>query len=403
MKKSKESILDCNSEVELLSGNLSMKQGALPVYSEEACNFLSDLSHRIMGDQEARRFSDVVSFGYWCRKANIKQKQAEFLGSRRDQVRVGRGLTLHIAPSNVPVNFAFSYVFALLAGNASIVRVPSKPFPQVKIILDAIDDTLEHHSSIAERTAFVSYPSSGSATEDLSMLADVRVIWGGDQTIETVRTCKSKPRSKDIVFSDRYSFALIDGGKFEAISDAEIDRLARGFYNDTYLMDQNACSSPHLIVWEHATSAGKERFWTAVRTIAEKDYRLQPSVVMDKYVKLCEDSISGTVRDRTDFDGTMTVVSLGAIPDSVEEVRGKGGYFYQIDGVEFGNLAACLTEKTQTLVYYGNEPHELKDKIVASGTLGIDRVVPVGSAMDIDVVWDGYDLVGEMSRIIDVR
>ena len=25
--------------------------------------------------------------------------------------------------------------------------------------------------------------------------------------------------------------------------------FVKKFYNDTYLVDQNACSSPHLIVW----------------------------------------------------------------------------------------------------------------------------------------------------------
>jgi len=34
---------------------------------------------------------------------------------------------------------------------------------------------------------------------------------------------------------------------------------------------------------------------------------------------------------------------------------------------------------------------------------GIDRIVPVGSALNISVVWDGYDVIGTLSRIIDVQ
>ena len=27
------------------------------------------------------------------------------------------------------------------------------------------------------------------------------------------------------------------------------EKIAVGFYNDTYLFDQNACTAPHLIIW----------------------------------------------------------------------------------------------------------------------------------------------------------
>lgn len=402
MRKNSSFDLVVDKTIEVLVGDPCIEREPLPVYSEEACAFLSDLSKRILTDRSAREYPDVISFGYWCRKANVNQRAAAFLEGKTC-LRMGRGLALHIAPSNVPVNFAFSYVFALLAGNASIVRVPSKPFPQVRLILDAIRDTLDTHSAIAKRTVFVSYPSNSEATEKLSAIVDVRVIWGGDQTIESVRACKSKPRSKDIVFSDRYSFAMFDGGEIEDASSDELNKIASGFYNDTYLMDQNACSSPHLIVWLNATQSAKNRFWGAVRAIAEREYLLQPAVVMDKYVKLCEDCIDGAIKGKTEFDGLLSVVDLDSVPESIEETRGKGGYFYQIDNISLCDLAVGITERTQTLVYAGLDPERLKKEIMRSGLLGIDRIVPVGSAMDIDVIWDGYDLVSEMSRIIDVR
>ena len=31
---------------------------------------------------------------------------------------------------------------------------------------------------------------------------------------------------------------------------------------------------------------------------------------------------------------------------------------------------------------------------------GIDRIVPVGKAMDIGVVWDGHELIREASRLV---
>ena len=48
--------------------------------------------------------------------------------------RIGLGLVFHIAPSNIPTNFAYSLIFGLLSGNSNIVKVPSKNFDQIKII-----------------------------------------------------------------------------------------------------------------------------------------------------------------------------------------------------------------------------------------------------------------------------
>ena len=35
--------------------------------------------------------------------------------------------------------------------------------------------------------------------------------------------------------------------------------------------------------------------------------------------------------------------------------------------------------------------------------LGIDRIVPMGSALNIDIMWDGYDVIRSLSRIVTVE
>ena len=46
----------------------------------------------------------------------------------------------------------------------------------------------------------------------------------------------------DILFA---SLVLI---RLKKLSQLEF-KITKKFYNDTYLVDQNACSSPHLILW----------------------------------------------------------------------------------------------------------------------------------------------------------
>lgn len=88
--------------------------------------FLSDLGAALIAGREARAYPDVVAFGFFCRRANLEALAREYEGAVSD--RLGRGLSFHIAPSNVPVNFAYSLAAGLLAGNACVVKASSRVF-----------------------------------------------------------------------------------------------------------------------------------------------------------------------------------------------------------------------------------------------------------------------------------
>ena len=45
----------------------------------------------------------------------------------------------------------------------------------------------------------------------------------------------------------------------------------------------------------------------------------------------------------------------------------------------------------------------LAQSFVTNYVKGIDRIVPVGEAMDIGLDWDGYDLIGTLSRQIIIH
>lgn len=393
------------SRIKILAGSLdALTNEPLSPFSDEALSFFADLSKALREDVRAKALPDVVSFAYWCRKANILRMMQEQQQSSYFSSRLGRGLSFHVAPSNIPVNFAFSYAFALLAGNASIVRVPSKTYIQTKAICGALDSVLSKHPQIAQRTALVSYPAENNTiTEELSLLADTRLVWGGDTTIAHITSLPSSPRCKNVVFSDRYSIGVINGAAISSASSAELASLAAKFYNDTYLMDQNACSSPQMIFWQRASSDDKARFWHAIRDYAAGRYELQPQIAIDKYVKLCRDVILGTVQESIKYDGLLTVADIGALQPDISGMRGVGGYFYQCDIAELVDIVPLVSERFQTLVYYGYEPKELQSFVLGSRMRGIDRVVPIGDAMDIGIIWDGYNMVSELSRIVWAR
>lgn len=392
-----------NINVKYLAGGPIENVRPLSPYDEKICDFLADLSKNLQKDRRAAAYPDVLSFAFFCRRANISKLKKEFEDGR---IRIGKGLAFHIAPSNVPVNCAFTYVFGLLAGNANVVRVSSKNFEQVEIICDVIQKMFDSgkYDTIRDMTAFVSYGRDASINDGLSAIANARIIWGGDATIAQLRKSPISSRCTEITFADRYSLGILNPVKIAEDSEEEVTHLARQFYNDTYLMDQNACSTPHLILWKTDRSLkaqeGKKRFWNAVYQEAGK-YDLADIKASDKYVMLCQyaidlDCINGIEK----YDNLLYVVSLNDLPADITGLRGKFGLFFQYDIDELSEISVYISQTVQTCVYYGVEKEFIQRFIQENSLMGIDRVVPVGSSLDIGVIWDGYDIVKQLSRII---
>lgn len=375
----------------------------LSPYSKEAISFLAELSRRLLKNPAARTYPDIAGFAYWCRQANLARLSRAF---NTQNQRIGRGLVLHIAPANVPVNFAFSFAFGLLAGNANIVRIPGIEHPQASLICEVMAELLKQpdHARVSAMTRIIRYPREDTITAELSAIVHARVLWGGDATITHLRTMKTAPRCIDICFADRYSICIMSAGAILAADQRTIDTLVSGFYNDVFLLDQNACSSPHLVLWQGSDeeiNAAKKLFWSAM------EYHLKtkpasPAIhAIDKYSHLCRSAIwlDGSTSN-SDQANSIYRVNLTNLPQDIENYRGQYGFFFETTDNDLSVLKSIVGERYQTVTYFGIEPQAIIDCVVETGLTGIDRVVPIGKALDIGVVWDGYDLVGTLSRVI---
>lgn len=384
--------------VNYLVGSEHTLTSPMRVFDEEVCTFIAELSSTLLRSPVIRTFPDLAALAFWGRRANI-QKIKEEAGDVSD--RLGRGLCFHITPSNIPINFAFSWLFSLLAGNANIVRLPSKSFLQVEELCAMIARVLKNFPRLQKRNALIRYPRSNDITAAFCAQADARMIWGGDATIALVKTMPALPRCVDIAFADRYSLALLDAAAIRAVDGPQLQRLADDFYNDTFLMDQNACSSPQVILWQNDDEVAREKFWSAVVACATHRYQLQDAVAVDKYTALCEESIDGgIVRSFKHAHNLVYRVELQGLTPAVIECRGKGGFFHEYAIKNWNELFSIITEKFQTITCFGIDRQALQQAIIGAGLRGIDRIVPVGKAMDINTIWDGHDLIKELSKKI---
>ena len=62
---------------------------------------------------------------------------------------------------------------------------------------------------------------------------------------------------------------------------------------------------------------------------------------------------------------------------------------------------SIVNPKFQTLTYFGLDKYKLLNFVIDKNLIGVDRIVPFGSAFNIGLIWDGYDLYHSLSRKIN--
>lgn len=394
------------NRITFLTGNAGFVEqltqtSALIPFHNEVVDFLNCVSKVLMDNKQSRQYSDVVTFAFWIRKSSVLKLKERFNDCIND-IRVGRGVAFHIAPSNVPVNFAYSLVTSLLLGNANIVRVPSRKFPQVDILVDAFNSALSLFEGLKPYIVLVRYNRDKDINDLLSSIADVRIVWGGDATIAELRQSPLQPRAVEVSFADRYSLAVINSDSYVAIENKT--KVAEQFYNDTFLTDQNACTSPRIVVWTGDNIAqAKELFWKEEHKIVKEKYVFQAIQGVNKLTSSCLVAVAENgVKVEPHSDNLIVRVSVPHISRNLMNFRDNSGYFYEYDCEDITTIADfCNDKRCQTIVYLGEK--EMFSPLVLKGIKGVDRIVPIGSSMDFDLIWDGYNLPSFLTRTIVIR
>ena len=84
----------------------------------------------------------------------------------------------------------------------------------------------------------------------------------------------------------------------------------------------------------------------------------------------------------------------------METLRGTFGFFFETEIRAKEELLPLLSFKVQTLCAEGYRQEELARFFAQRRSAGIDRIAALGQAMEMDTIWDGKDLIAELSRLI---
>lgn len=371
-------------------------------FSEETIDFLDALYQTLRKENRRVQAADLAAFSFWCRKGNLSHIREQYVRQWNEKKVIGRGVAFHIVPSNIPVLFAFSMAASLLAGDPVVLRLPEKKTVQEQMILSALRQVMEVQPEWKKRIVVLRYGHIKEVTDALSMLCQVRVIWGGDHSIQEIQKSVLEPGKTELAFADRRSAAVL---RADAILEKEdLTDIVRGFYNDTYLNDQNACASPSLLYWlgsSEKVALAHEQFWKAAAPYIQSRYELGAHLAVQKWEQAMYLAATKENVKIQKFGNEVVLVKLSELSADVWELTVPGGFFFECSGENLEGLYPALTRKCQTLTCVSeNESMEVAEKLICAGVSGVDRVVQIGHALDFSLIWDGMDLIAQMSRQI---
>lgn len=376
------------------------RNGAKSCFAPERAALVAAISDEILRRAQASASPGIVHFAYWTRRAALQRMAQDF----RARLPAGcrpqpRGLVFHLPPQNVETMFLYSWVMSYLVGNANITRLPSALSPQMEALLGRFLELLE---ALGDRTQlFVSYPADEDLNRAISAAADARVVWGGNQKIRLFADLPLRDGGKPIWFGDRTSLAVIQGDALLALAPDGRNDLAARLFNDIFVFDQVACSSPHClyVVGNPAAHGGAvDGLLRALDAIAAERYTgPETGHVMRKMTEAYATAGRGEASLVVQYSNALTATILNA--NAEKPARVGGGFLSVRYLARLDDLAGFIREDNQTLTYGGFDRAELDEFAANLGAIGLTRIVPIGKALDFDVIWDGYDLLHELTRM----
>ncbi|MCG5217237.1 acyl-CoA reductase [Streptosporangium soli] len=378
--------------------------GPLAVGDERVRGFLEAVARRLIAPNVARRHPELAALGFFLRRGEVSRALDRLRPDAENHLRVPRGLVFHIPPANVDTVFVYSWALSALVGNHNVVRLSPRSGAAALTVLDVLLDVLpDTHPAVAHSQRIVSYDRSGEVTARLSAACDLRVVWGGDSTVREVRRHPLPPHARDLTFPDRSSFAVISISAWLTAAEETRQRAIEGFANDAYWFGQAACASPRAIFWVGASHAEEAMadFTGRLAAVAASRWPVDAAMAVEKRVAAYGLAADGAV-GRVAFHGNaLTMLDLADPAGLPRRWLGAGTFAHARLG-SLHDLLAVVRRKDQTMTHFGFAVPELQALARALAGRGVDRMVPFGSALSFNGVWDGTDLLAEFTRLVTI-
>lgn len=314
-----------------------------------------------------------------------------------------RGLVVEWLAGNVPILGLFSIFSALLTKNVCLAKVSGKGHEELTQLLSLVKEVNTSKIRGADILNFLTLVLIDSDDQEnheaLSLNADVRIAWGGEEAIKNITSLKKSPHTEDIIFGPKYSYALIDKESLESNKILIAQRLAV----DVSTFDQYACSSPHTVFIEEGGKFSAKEFAAELakqlelvnRALIPKN-ETDPGKAAEIIALRSEYSLTGQVwksegtewtvlysQERGLFRGCFSRVIMVKPIKNLEEIA-----LYNDRGKQ--TLGVALTKENKI---------KYLDKITLNG---IDRCPDLGTMTFFESPWDGMFFFDRLIRWVTI-
>jgi len=367
-------------------------------FSIAVMDYVAELSARLLADPICRTMPDLLALAFWFRRQKLATLEQKY--QQMPFQFTPLGLVYHNTPANVDSLFMYPALLSLLCGNCNLVRLSSRAGPSAHVLLrhiNALADTYPRQNAALQ---FVQSPHEDPQLQTIIRSADARVLWGTNETIISQRQQAVAAHCRDLSFSHKMSLTLLDAQALCTADPAAFKTLLELFCRDHLTYAQQACASAKVVIWLGDTQsvvAAQQRFWPALAGVSRQQALLTDS---EAYQALAGAQRLLLYSDNYQHwqSGHLQRMQVQALNTEMVSLHPGCGLFLELPVTSLDTLAPMLYVYHQTLSYWGVEGSQLsawRRTILR----GLDRVVPLGQSLQFSEVWDGVDLILQLSRL----
>lgn len=316
-----------------------------------------------------------------------------------------RGLVCHWLAGNVQILGMFALVQSIISKNVNLLKVSSRDdgvFTDILNEFKGVSYTTESGYTIFGddllKTIAVVYFNryADKLGEEMSKRADVRIAWGGRESVETVSSYPARYDAETVIFGPKLSYSVIAKEELSSIQGAK--KLARKVSVDVSVFDQTGCASPHNLYIEEGGVVSPEEFSEILGDSMHKTELQIPKPLMSPE----QISQIHSIRGVYDFKGTVNgseTMSWTILLDDLDEidkpVYSRVLFVHKVNSI-FDSLK-YIDENIQTIGVAA--PTEKAIRFATEATKkGVMRLPLIGRMLNFEMPWDGMFLFDRLVK-----
>jgi hypothetical protein len=354
--------------------------------------------------------SGIPFLGRWCGRENLENILGDSLGSlacldrfvpmsfhvNRSVRAFPKGTIVHWIAGNVPTLGLLSLISGILTKNANVIRVPSLADNLLADLMGLLSGLGEVPGAMARSVAIIRYDYRDTKTaEEVSKSADVRIIWGGDESAASIKRLPTKLTCSDMVFPDRTSFVVLGRS---VLSPDRVDTVTRLIAHDVSVFEQKACASPHTVFLSTDDEDEINLFCQSLKNAMHGILKLIPKTTPS------QKEVQAILNLRAQYDmfheawyseGTEFSIFWDDKVQIGPPIGNRTIFVRSLPSVE--ELVTILPSNVQSvgMAAEGDEYERLTNHL---GAAGVHRFTPLGAMTHFEIPWDGVAMPQQLVR-----